>query len=172
MVKVPELSLPGSPPSGLPHILHAVGPSRVNGDLILSLPCDWLHRSFKTGPKSLPLSLLLSMLVMDYAPCSSSLFPLSPLGSHTAILICKTGLQAWAVQGPCLGASSQGSQEEPGLLLPLSAASSGWMDWCTVAGIWTSSVAHGGTVLGALGIGRSQLEFIPCPEENFRALAK
>lgn len=41
-------------------------------------------------------------------PPSSSPFSPNLLGSQTAILLCRAGLEAWAVQGPCLGAFSQG----------------------------------------------------------------
>lgn len=69
------------------------------------------------------------------------------------------------MQGLVLGASSrassQSSQEGPGLLPPPSAASSGCMDGRAVAGIWSlcgslymSYVARGGTILGVLGIGK------------------
>lgn len=119
----------------------------MNGYLILSLPCDWasgstgLKTGLKTCPKLLALSLLLSSLGMELCPLCFPPFPWSPVGSQTAILICKTGLEAWAVQGLVLGASSRASsqsfQEGPGLLPSPSAASSGCMDRRAVAGIWS-----------------------------------
>lgn len=105
-------------------------------------------------------------------PCSSSHFPPSPLESQTSILICKAGLEAWA--GPLSRALfTRPLRGDWGLLPSPSAASGGWMECLPVTGIslqpnlFTSLMwPTVGPLRGWWGIGRSQLEFIPCPEED------